>query len=112
MNVHTRNGDIELSLPEGAKYDMSASTENGEITNEIGAPLIHESNGRRGGTLRGSNGGPMVSLRTDRGEVTVRKASPGDESRTPKSKGPGFPAAPPLPPLPAERPEPLRPLNQ
>ena len=89
MNVRTRRGDIELSLPAAAKVDLTATTEQGDMENDFGAPFT-QAESRRGWTLRGSNGGSAVSLETNRGDVRLRKSA---VAGTP-------PAAP------------LRPLNQ
>src|SRR5262249_34155938 len=57
IEAHTRAGNIELALPSGAKYDLTASSNGGDVTNDLGGPLKSEHNGRRGETLRGGNGG-------------------------------------------------------
>jgi DUF4097 and DUF4098 domain-containing protein YvlB len=75
IDSHTRSGDIELALPPGAKFDLTATTARGDVTNDFGAPLKSE-NDNRGATLRGSvSGGPTVNVQTERGHVLVRKAS-------------------------------------
>ncbi|MCC6340850.1 MAG: DUF4097 family beta strand repeat protein [Bryobacterales bacterium] len=85
IDARTRNGEVDLVLPPGAKFDLNASTSRGEISNEYGAPLKLETVGR-GASLRGSNGGPPVTVTTDRGSITVRRA------------GTAEPPAPPAPP--------------
>lgn len=85
IDARTRNGEVDLVLPSGAKFDLNASTSRGEISNEYGAPLKLETVGR-GASLRGSNGGPPVTVTTDRGSITVRRA------------GTAEPPAPPAPP--------------
>ena len=102
MDVHTRSGDVQLVLPAGAKFDLTASSGRGEVTNDFGAPLRLESNGH-GGTIRGSNGGPAVNLQTDRGEMLVRKTSADDVAPRP-------PAAP-VPPVPPS-PKQIKPIEQ
>lgn len=92
ITAHTRAGNVELALPNGAKYDLTASTVRGDVTNELGGPIKQESNGRRGEVLRGSNGGPAIDVSTDRGEVMVRAASAGENTQVL--------AAPPIPPAP------------
>jgi DUF4097 and DUF4098 domain-containing protein YvlB len=73
--VHTRSGNIELALPQSASFALSASTDHGEIDNEFGEVLKERVEGR-GARLEGSIGsGPQVNLTTDRGSITVRKAS-------------------------------------
>ncbi len=84
MDVHARiSGDITLALPPTAKFDLTASTGMGEVDNSFGGSItIDES--RRGGTLRGSNGGPVLSLRTERGRMTVRTAEPDEPPLEPR----------------------------
>lgn len=75
MNVRTKNGDIELTLPDLAKFDLKGSTAHGEATNEWGDALKQES-GKHGAKLLGAVGqGPELTLMTDRGGFTIRKAT-------------------------------------
>jgi DUF4097 and DUF4098 domain-containing protein YvlB len=105
MDVHTRSGDLDLALPPGAKFDLKASTDRGEIHNDYGPPLTVEEGGH-GATISGSVGnGPQVRLQTGRGSVTVRKANADDVKPAPPPEAPGAPAKPPKPgaPLKVER---------
>ena len=78
MNVRTRNGEIELTLPEQAKFDLKGSTSHGEANNEWGDALKQESD-KRGSMLTGIVGqGPALVLTTDRGGFTVRKGGSTD----------------------------------
>ncbi len=86
MVVHTRSGNIELALPHTAHFALNASTDHGEIDNEFGEALKERTEGR-GARLEGSVGdGPDLNLNTNRGSITVRKASgedaPGKLSQT------------------------------
>jgi DUF4097 and DUF4098 domain-containing protein YvlB len=84
LDAHTRSGNITLALPPEAKFDLTASTNRGQLSNEFGGSIrIEES--ARGGTMRGANGGPAVDLHTDRGEVTVRQAMPDEPPFAPRS---------------------------
>jgi hypothetical protein len=85
MDVHTRSGDIEVSAPPDAKFDLTANTARGGITNEYGESLVQTVE-RRSSTLHGSigGGGATVNLRTDRGQIVVRKASPDDPALQPR----------------------------
>jgi DUF4097 and DUF4098 domain-containing protein YvlB len=75
MVVHTRSGNIELALPQTAAFALTASTDHGEIDNQFGETLKERTQGR-GARLEGAVGsGPDVNLTTDRGSITVRKAS-------------------------------------
>jgi hypothetical protein len=71
-------GHVELALPQSAKFDLTATSARGSIDNEFGAPLRTEPTGRRGATLRGSNGGAAINISTDSGQIVVRPASPID----------------------------------
>jgi hypothetical protein len=87
IDVTTASGNIELVLPENAKFALKAVSEKGEVENEFGEVLTLTEHGR-GATLTGTTGqGPQVSLRSDRGAVRVRKGSSAD-----------FAPAPPRPP--------------
>ena len=73
--VHAKSGNIELALPEAAKFALNASTERGEVENDFGESLKTSSEGR-GAKLEGTVGtGPDVSLTTSHGTITVRKAA-------------------------------------
>ncbi|MGH9666451.1 MAG: DUF4097 family beta strand repeat-containing protein, partial [Bryobacteraceae bacterium] len=104
MEVRTRSGDIELALPPAAKFQLKASTRHGEVSNDYGAPLKTEDEGR-GASLEGAVGdGPAITLTSDRGAVTVRKSSPDDKplvfpdgEAAPKPPKPPFPDKPLVP---------------
>ena len=95
MDVRSRTGHIELALPQSAKFDLTATSSRGSVDNEFGEPLKLQPTGRRGATLRGSNGGPSVNISTESGQVVVRPASATDN------------APPVIPPVPAKPPQPV-----
>lgn len=77
MVVHTRSGNIELTLPQSAAFALTASTDHGDIENEFGEALKQRTQGR-GARLEGAIGsGPDLVITTDRGSITVRKSSGG-----------------------------------
>jgi hypothetical protein len=84
MDVHTHIGNITVALPKDARFALTASTGMGGIVNGFGSPLVLEES-RRNATLHASNGGPDVMLRSDRGEITVREASPNEPPFEPAS---------------------------
>jgi DUF4097 and DUF4098 domain-containing protein YvlB len=110
MTIRTKSGNVELALPDAAKFELTANTDRGEIENEFGSPLRLESSGK-GARLFGAVGtGPALNLTTDRGTITVRKgnnaglqdsrseadAANGDNpASVPKPPGPPKPPAPP-----------------
>ena len=114
MDVHNRSGAVELSLPAAAKFDLTGIAIRGDLSNEFGAPLAQDHTGN-GGSIRGSNGGPTVSIRVDRGDLTIRKSS-GEEApflpKTPEVSIPRLPGLPPLPEAPPRPPAPTRPPLQ
>ena len=67
------------------------------VSAQDGVMLKLEPSGRRGATLRGSNGGPPVNISTDTGQVVVRSASATD------SASPEIPHAVAKPPQPVEQ---------
>jgi hypothetical protein len=81
IEAHARSGDIHLSLPAAAQFNLNASTNNGEITNDFGGALKLDTGGRRA-TLRGAVGsGPSIDLQTERGQIMLGKATPGDATQ-------------------------------
>ncbi len=114
MEVRTGSGDVELALPPKAQFDLKAASNRGDVTNDYGAPLKGEPDGH-GATLQGSVGaGPMLSITTDRGTVTVRKAAADEQAVTfPDVPSAGEnPPAPPKPPKPPKAPKPAKPVEQ
>lgn len=74
MDVHTRNGDVTLALPEKAEFQLDGSTSQGDVDNEYGGGLQTQSNGHAA-SVRGRVGnGPVVTVGTDRGMVSVKKS--------------------------------------
>lgn len=84
MDVHARTGNITLELPKNAQFALTASTGIGTVINEYGAPLALEET-RRSATLRGSSGGPTMTVRTDRGQIIVREAVPNEPPFAPRT---------------------------
>jgi hypothetical protein len=73
MDIHTRNGDLTLSVPEKSDFDLDGRTKRGDIDNDFGDALRTDQEGK-GGTIRGKVGnGPEIKLSTDRGTLTVKK---------------------------------------
>jgi len=75
MDVRCRNvGNIELTLPAQAKFELSASTDKGEVRNDFG-PEIDKvyTEGRSANMKSRTSGGPLIQISTARGTVTVRK---------------------------------------
>jgi DUF4097 and DUF4098 domain-containing protein YvlB len=98
MEVHTRSGDIELALIPGSKFDLRASTDHGDASNDYGDPLRDDTSGH-GSTIAGNTGaGPQLRLETGRGSITVRKASAEETNPSPDAPTAPTPPKPPKPP--------------
>jgi DUF4097 and DUF4098 domain-containing protein YvlB len=93
MDVHAHFGDIEVSLPAAAKFDLTAVTGRGDTDTDFGAPLHTERSGN-GGSIRGSSGGPVINLQTERGKMIVRKATADDKPFTPEVESSSTPVKP------------------
>jgi len=100
MTVRTRSGNVDLAVPETAKFELKAATEHGDVQNEFGEQLKQASFGSSGAKLEGQVGdGPSLSLSTDRGTIIVRKATASDSTDKGKTsesweKTPEAPKAP------------------
>ena len=97
MRLVTRSGDLELALPEKATFQLTATTDHGELDNSFG-PAFREETEHGGGTISGRAGtgeGPQLEASTRRGSVVVRGLT-------------GILPAPPAPPGSPTAPEPLQ----
>jgi hypothetical protein len=108
MDLETRSGNIQMAIPQGAKFELSAVAKRGDVENEYGEPLrLAGERGRgkdSGATLAGAVGqGPALKLTTGRGTITIRKASETEAGHPPAA--PPVPPKPPVPPvrLPVDR---------
>ena len=73
MDIRSRSGNLEVSVPAAAKFEIKASTGRGEAHNDYGAPLQVETTGA-GSAVKGVVGqGPVIAMAVDRGSVRVRK---------------------------------------
>lgn len=99
ISARTHSGNVQLAIPDNAKFELEAVSNKGEVENDFGDGLSLESN-RHGGTLRGKVGqGPLLSVVTDRGTLTVRKAGEAAAHPVPPASStlpvpPRVPAAP------------------
>ncbi|MBE0659731.1 MAG: DUF4097 family beta strand repeat protein [Bryobacteraceae bacterium] len=94
IDVKVRSGAIEVALPEAARFSLDAETERGEVMNDFGGQVKEESSGRGGKLTANTPGAPVVTLKTERGSLTVRKAVPAPPT-PPAPPKTGTPAPPP-----------------
>ncbi len=74
VDARSRSGNIEMALPVGKSFNLSATAQQGEVSNDYGDEIVSESGKGRTNMLRSANpSGPSISLVTERGELSVRK---------------------------------------
>ena len=99
MNVRLNSGNVEMSLPENAKFNMNAVTQNGEAYSDFGSGVEQGNNGRRSANITSRAGGPNIDVQINRGEVTLRRVGEGASLPTlPPAPAVPRPAKPPIPP--------------
>jgi DUF4097 and DUF4098 domain-containing protein YvlB len=96
IDVKVRSGAIEVALLEAARFSLDAETERGDVVNDFGGRVKEESSGRGGKLTASTPGAPVVTLKTERGSLTVRKAVPAPPA-PPAPPKVGTPAPPPPP---------------
>jgi Putative adhesin len=79
IEATTKNGAINLSIPEGATFQLEGTVERGEAANEYGPPLHQENSGRRATIHGGVGDGPTITLLSDHGRIVVEKEGAGAE---------------------------------
>ena len=95
IEARTRSGAVTIAMPSKGAFQLNAVTRRGEMDNEFGAPL-RESSLDRGGSISGSTGaGPVISVTTDRGSMTVLRS----DAATAVTFAPQGVPAPPAPPI-------------
>ncbi|HUI81740.1 MAG TPA: DUF4097 family beta strand repeat-containing protein [Bryobacteraceae bacterium] len=95
IEAHSVVGRIDLVLPEKAAFQLQATADGGEATNDFGPSIQKQVTGATA-TLKGSVGeGPMIRITADHGSVSVRKQGTAASDRGPE---PPHPPAPPAPP--------------
>lgn len=80
IRVRLNAGNVDLTLPTNAKFNVNAVTERGEAYTDFDGPFRQQADGRRGSSITGSNGGPEVDIRINRGDITLRRSGSGGVS--------------------------------
>jgi DUF4097 and DUF4098 domain-containing protein YvlB len=74
MDIHLRlNGDITLTVPEKAEFELDGRTGQGEVDNDFGSPLANHSDGHSATVVGRVGNGPLITLATKRGKLSIRK---------------------------------------
>jgi DUF4097 and DUF4098 domain-containing protein YvlB len=72
IEAHTRNGDITLTLPEHADFQLEGTTNQGEAENNYG-DLEQHSDGHTANIRKRGGTGPRITVSTGRGNLAVKK---------------------------------------
>ena len=74
VDVQSRSGNIAMALPAGGTFDLKATAQQGEVTNDYGDGVVSESGQGRTNTLKSASAsGPTIALTAERGEISVNK---------------------------------------
>ena len=73
MDIENRNGSVDVTVPENAKFSVQAVADDGEINSDF--KLSQESaNDRAAASGPVGGGGPMLHLVTAKGDINLHKA--------------------------------------
>ena len=102
LEIHNRNGAINLSVPAGAGFALQANAKNGDIDSPLGLEITHSGVGHSLSGQVGA-GGPRIELTTDHGDIAITRSDalppPLPRKRPFRREGP-HPPEPPRPPAP------------
>ncbi len=74
VTVATQHGDVTLTLPSNAGFQVNAGTRKGDITSDFGAVKIDESNGTSHASGTVGNGVSKLQINTDTGDIRLVKS--------------------------------------
>ncbi len=88
IEAHSGAGRIELVLPPKATFQLDATAEHGEASNEFGEPIRQQSDGHTATMKANVGNGPLIHITASRGSVEVRKED-ASAGAAPTSAAPG-----------------------
>ena len=100
LDIHNRNGAINLTVPRDAGFQLQATARNGSIESKLDLPVTSAGEGQ---SISGSvgKGGPRVALVSDHGDIAITAMDVVPEPPAPPAApGPPGSLAPPAPPAP------------
>jgi len=71
MDVNNVHGDIELTVPANASFQLNAESVGGEVSSDFGTQS--DNNNHATATATVGKGGPQVRLRTDHATIRIQK---------------------------------------
>jgi len=104
VQVENRQGDIQIYVPDKAKFQVDAHVRNGEVQTDFGDLQVDNTNDRGVATGTVGGGGPLLTLSNEHGTIEIRKASSDGSANAgvPKVPAPPRPPKPPTPRVPQE----------
>ena len=73
MNISGRHGDITLTLPANAGFQIEATTRKGDITSDFSGLKIDQTNGSSRATGTVGNGASKLQITADTGDIRISK---------------------------------------
>jgi DUF4097 and DUF4098 domain-containing protein YvlB len=70
LQIHNRNGAINLTVPQGASFQLQATAKNGSIQSKLNLPVRSAGEGQSVAGQVGA-GGPRVELAADHGDIAI-----------------------------------------
>jgi DUF4097 and DUF4098 domain-containing protein YvlB len=74
MTITGKHGDITLTLPANAGFQIDATTRKGDITSDFGAIKISQTNGTSQATGTVGNGAAKLQITAETGDIRISKA--------------------------------------
>jgi hypothetical protein len=77
MSIADDSGEVDVTLPSNANFEVSAVSNSGEVQSDFDDPSVHLTNENGTGRLSGKvgNGGPKIHITTSYGTIYLRKSS-------------------------------------
>ncbi len=102
VTVQNRDGAVTLNLPTNTSFSLNATTEDGSIENDFSLGSVDK---ERKSALTGTvgQGGPLVRLDNNHGDITIRKVNTGPLTPAPIQPRPPTPPARPDSPRTSEK---------
>ncbi len=73
MTINGKHGDITLTLPSNAGFQVEATTRKGDITSDFSAIKINENNGTSQASGTVGNGAAKLQITADTGDIRISK---------------------------------------
>lgn len=73
LEISCRRGDIAVSLPEKASFQLTATTRRGDVNSDFGEVKVNNTDGTSTANGTVAKGGPRVTINSDTGDIRVTK---------------------------------------